>query len=79
MSDAFLGMLVDCGEGSYGQLKRSLGDRVDEVIKGLRCIWISHIHADHHAGLTRYNFICYNVTIRIFLFFGFGFGFGFNL
>lgn len=25
----------------------------DEAVKGLRCIWISHIHADHHAGLAR--------------------------
>ena len=23
----------------------------DEAIKGLKCIWISHIHADHHTGL----------------------------
>ena len=22
-------------------------------MRGLRCIWISHIHADHHAGLAR--------------------------
>ena len=22
-------------------------------MRGLRCIWISHIHADHHTGLTR--------------------------
>lgn len=22
-------------------------------MKGLRCIWISHIHADHHTGLAR--------------------------
>ncbi|CAN4088947.1 unnamed protein product [Withania somnifera] len=25
----------------------------DEAVKGLRCIWISHIHADHHTGLAR--------------------------
>lgn len=25
----------------------------DDAIKGLICIWISHIHADHHAGLAR--------------------------
>ena len=58
---------MDCGEGSYGQLKRSLGDRVDEVIKGLCCIWISHIHADHHAGLTRYSYMCihYNIIITL--------------
>lgn len=25
----------------------------DTVVRNLRCIWISHIHADHHAGLAR--------------------------
>lgn len=25
----------------------------DNAVKGLRCIWISHIHADHHTGLAR--------------------------
>ena len=25
----------------------------DKAVKGLRCIWISHIHADHHTGLAR--------------------------
>lgn len=25
----------------------------DSVVKSLRCIWISHIHADHHSGLAR--------------------------
>lgn len=25
----------------------------DEAVRGLRCIWISHIHADHHTGLAR--------------------------
>ncbi|EEY66364.1 zinc phosphodiesterase, putative [Phytophthora infestans T30-4] len=46
-------MLVDCGEGTYGQLWRQFGDEVAERIGGLRCIWISHNHADHHCGLVR--------------------------
>lgn len=25
----------------------------DNAVRGLRCIWISHIHADHHTGLAR--------------------------
>lgn len=25
----------------------------DDVVRDLRCIWISHIHADHHTGLAR--------------------------
>jgi ribonuclease Z len=49
------GILLDCGEGTLGQLKRRFGVNggVDEVVKSLRCIWISHIHADHHTGLAR--------------------------
>ncbi|KAK4349944.1 hypothetical protein RND71_029257 [Anisodus tanguticus] len=47
-------ILLDCGEGSLGQLKRRFGiEGADEAVKGLRCIWISHIHADHHTGLAR--------------------------
>ncbi|XP_062230438.1 tRNase Z TRZ3, mitochondrial-like [Phragmites australis] len=48
------GILLDCGEGTLGQLKRRFGvNGADEAIKSLRCIWISHIHADHHTGLAR--------------------------
>lgn len=47
-------ILLDCGEGTLGQLKRRFGiEGADEALKGLRCIWISHIHADHHTGLAR--------------------------
>ncbi|KAI4355610.1 hypothetical protein L6164_004367 [Bauhinia variegata] len=48
------GLLLDCGEGTLGQLKRRYGiDGADEVVRALKCVWISHIHADHHAGLAR--------------------------
>ncbi|KAM7483770.1 hypothetical protein LguiB_008353 [Lonicera macranthoides] len=47
-------LLLDCGEGTLGQLKRRFGiEGADEAVRGLRCIWISHIHADHHTGLAR--------------------------
>ncbi|XP_058074262.1 tRNase Z TRZ3, mitochondrial-like isoform X2 [Magnolia sinica] len=47
-------LLLDCGEGTLAQLKRRLGVKgADDAVKVLRCIWISHIHADHHAGLAR--------------------------
>ncbi|KAL4095432.1 hypothetical protein PRIC1_008806 [Phytophthora ramorum] len=46
-------MLVDCGEGTFGQLWRQFGSDVSRRIGGLRCIWISHNHADHHCGLVR--------------------------
>lgn len=48
------GLLLDCGEGTLGQLKRRYGvEGADNAVKGLQCIWISHIHADHHTGLAR--------------------------
>ncbi|CAA3003552.1 zinc phosphodiesterase ELAC 2 [Olea europaea subsp. europaea] len=47
-------LLLDCGEGTLGQLKRRFGiEGADEAVRCLRCIWISHIHADHHTGLAR--------------------------
>ncbi|XP_068659375.1 tRNase Z TRZ3, mitochondrial-like isoform X2 [Aristolochia californica] len=47
-------LLLDCGEGTLAQLKRRFGvSGADDAIRGLRCIWISHIHADHHTGLAR--------------------------
>ncbi|MCO5574136.1 hypothetical protein L7F22_027916 [Adiantum nelumboides] len=48
------GILLDCGEGTYAQLKRRYGSEVaDGILRNLKCVWISHIHADHHAGLPR--------------------------
>ncbi|XP_020209333.1 tRNAse Z TRZ4, mitochondrial [Cajanus cajan] len=48
------GLLLDCGEGTLGQLKRRYGvTGADDAVRTLRCIWISHIHADHHTGLAR--------------------------
>ncbi|KAJ8465332.1 hypothetical protein OPV22_027884 [Ensete ventricosum] len=47
-------LLLDCGEGTLGQLKRRFGIKgADDAVKCLKCIWISHIHADHHTGLAR--------------------------
>ncbi|KAK6268075.1 hypothetical protein QUC31_012235 [Theobroma cacao] len=47
-------LLLDCGEGTLGQLKRRYGvDGADTAIRNLKCVWISHIHADHHTGLAR--------------------------
>ncbi|PKA59063.1 ribonuclease Z [Apostasia shenzhenica] len=46
--------LLDCGEGTLAQLKRRFGiEGADNVVKSLKFIWISHIHADHHTGLAR--------------------------
>jgi ribonuclease Z len=44
-------MLFDCGENTLGQLKRVYGlEGVKEVLRDLRMIVISHMHADHHLG-----------------------------
>ncbi|CAG8954483.1 hypothetical protein HYFRA_00004395 [Hymenoscyphus fraxineus] len=42
--------LFDCGENTLGQLKRVFGDELPEVLRDLKAIWISHLHADHHLG-----------------------------
>ena len=48
------GLLLDCGEGSLGQLTRAFGRKgALDAVSSLELIWISHIHADHHAGLPR--------------------------
>ena len=48
------GLLLDCGEGTLGQLHRLFGAAgVARVLARLRCVWISHLHADHHLGLAR--------------------------
>lgn len=43
--------LLDCGESTLGQLKRVFGrEELREILRDLRMIWISHLHADHHLG-----------------------------
>ncbi|KAI3852115.1 hypothetical protein MKW98_020114 [Papaver atlanticum] len=45
-------LLLDCGEGTLGQLRRRFGVMgANDAVRRLKCIWISHIHADHHTGL----------------------------
>ncbi|KAG0198567.1 Zinc phosphodiesterase ELAC protein 2 [Mortierella sp. GBA30] len=52
--------LLDTGEGTYGQMFRQFGGykrsanqttSVDDKIKNLKGIFISHLHADHHLGI----------------------------
>ena len=44
-------ILLDCGEGTLGQLFRVFGPRLEEVLMKIRLIFISHLHADHHLGM----------------------------
>jgi ribonuclease Z len=45
-------MILDCGEGSLGQMQRRLGaSGAVAALRALKCVWISHIHADHHLGV----------------------------
>ncbi|KAK5641003.1 hypothetical protein RI129_009550 [Pyrocoelia pectoralis] len=45
-------ILLDCGEGTFGQLVRFFGPtKCDEILSNIKAIFISHLHADHHIGL----------------------------
>ncbi|KAI0527994.1 hypothetical protein F5B22DRAFT_583208 [Xylaria bambusicola] len=44
--------LFDAGENTLGQLGRVFGDELPSVLRELKVIWISHLHADHHLGTT---------------------------
>ncbi|KAM9394197.1 zinc phosphodiesterase ELAC protein 2 [Pholidichthys leucotaenia] len=46
-------LLLDCGEGTFGQLCRHYGDDVDKVLSKISTVFISHLHADHHTGLIK--------------------------
>uniref|UniRef100_A0A673HV94 Zinc phosphodiesterase ELAC protein 2 n=1 Tax=Sinocyclocheilus rhinocerous TaxID=307959 RepID=A0A673HV94_9TELE len=43
-------LLLDCGEGTFGQMCRHYGDDVDEILSRLSTIFVSHLHADHHTN-----------------------------
>ncbi|KAI1325207.1 beta-lactamase-like protein [Xylariaceae sp. FL0255] len=42
--------LLDAGENTIGQMRRVFGDELPSVLRDLKAIWISHLHADHHLG-----------------------------
>ncbi|KAJ7132307.1 hypothetical protein C8R44DRAFT_612294 [Mycena epipterygia] len=46
-------ILLDAGEGTWGQLARHFGPGVGDVLRDLRCIFVSHIHGDHHTGVAK--------------------------
>jgi ribonuclease BN (tRNA processing enzyme) len=54
-SSAGWAVMVDCGEGTFGQMCRRFGRAEAERILAdeLRCVVFSHMHADHQLGLVR--------------------------
>jgi ribonuclease Z len=52
-------ILLEAGEGSWGQLARYFGTSLDsdesvwKVLRDIKCIFVSHVHGDHHIGLAK--------------------------
>ena len=44
-------IILDCGENTLAQLSRLYGSELKSVLGDIRCIFISHLHADHHLGV----------------------------
>ncbi|OLN83273.1 Ribonuclease Z 1 [Colletotrichum chlorophyti] len=43
--------ILDCGENTLGQLRRAFPpEELTKILQETRCIFISHMHADHHLG-----------------------------
>ncbi|XP_017785544.1 PREDICTED: ribonuclease Z, mitochondrial isoform X2 [Nicrophorus vespilloides] len=50
-----INVVVDCGEGTYGQVVRFFGEEKSrDVLARTEAIYVSHLHADHHIGLIGY-------------------------
>ena len=49
-------VLMDCAEGSYGQLLDHFGtkDKVDQIVLKTRAVFITHIHGDHQLGILKF-------------------------
>ncbi|CAF2643244.1 unnamed protein product [Rotaria sp. Silwood2] len=43
--------LLECAEGTTGQIRHFYGDQSDEILSHIRFAYISHMHADHLGGL----------------------------
>ncbi|GAA5914929.1 hypothetical protein JCM6882_008111 [Rhodosporidiobolus microsporus] len=52
-------ILLDAGEGTWGQIARRFGygdgekgePSKEDVLRGIKLLFISHLHQDHHAGV----------------------------
>ena len=49
------GLLMDAGEGSYGQIFDHFGTKaaVDEILLATQFVFITHIHGDHQLGILK--------------------------
>lgn len=57
--------LFDAGEGTLGQIRRLYGfERATEILRNLRCVVISHLHADHHLGAPSILKAWYNQALQ---------------
>ncbi|OAA50413.1 hypothetical protein NOR_00863 [Metarhizium rileyi] len=57
--------LLDCGEGTLGQIRRVFdAEETADVLRSLRCIVISHVHADHHMGTASLIKAWYEQSVR---------------
>ncbi|GAA5820403.1 hypothetical protein JCM3770_002431 [Rhodotorula araucariae] len=53
-------ILLDAGEGTWGQIARRFGNgdketgepSAEDVLRGLKLLFLSHLHQDHHAGVS---------------------------
>ncbi|KAG7050938.1 metallo-beta-lactamase superfamily protein [Colletotrichum scovillei] len=58
--------LFDCGENTLGQLQRTFGaEETNKILQETRCIFISHMHADHHLGTARFLRAWNEATIHL--------------
>lgn len=57
--------LLDCGEGTLGQIVRLFGqEETANILRDLKCVVISHLHADHHLGATSLIKRWYEQTLK---------------
>ncbi|EFQ26981.1 metallo-beta-lactamase superfamily protein [Colletotrichum graminicola M1.001] len=58
--------VLDCGENTLGQLRRAYpAEEVTKILQETRCVFISHMHADHQLGTARFIRAWADATARL--------------